>query len=128
MISDIIIIILMFQFFIPMTSLVHSLKDEGAGGRHPGLSKDKYIWQFCRHHGAMVWGGEVRFFMRKGSMRPVVKLRKDLPKLKENFMKLKRHLCLKYELNCKTEHRRRRPLRRTSYDSRHVFNKIWSGS
>ena len=43
MISDIIIIILMFQFFILMTSLVHSLKDEGAGGRHPSLSKDKYI-------------------------------------------------------------------------------------
>jgi len=43
MISDIIIIIFIFQFFIPMTSLVHSLKDEGAGGLHPGLSKDKYI-------------------------------------------------------------------------------------
>ena len=38
----------MFQFFIPMTvHLVHSLKDEGAGGLHPSLSKEKYIWQLA---------------------------------------------------------------------------------
>ena len=69
------------------------------------------VLQTSWSHG-MGGGGKI-FHLRKGSMRPVVKLRKDLPKLKENFMKLKRHLCLKYELNCKTEHRRRRPLRRT---------------
>ena len=72
------IIFLCFNSLFQWQHVVHSLKDEGAGGLHPSLNKEKYIWQLCRHHWAICMGERSDFSLEKGRHETSCKTKQGL--------------------------------------------------
>ena len=76
-----------------MISMVHCLKDEGAGGHHSNLNENKYIYSLQTYWSHM-YGGEVRFLRKKGKRETSCKTEQGLAPISRRTLRDSRHVCL----------------------------------